>query len=106
MTTNKVCKLRGSDEEMSSENSYPVFRQKRSGEMCIVWYEKELQLTHEQFLDFLDVVIDVQPITWSWYSKDDFDIDWYGKFYGREQKERLQECLLQRGFEYLPTLGD
>ena len=89
----------------NNDLSTPVFRQKRSGEMCIAWFDKEIQLTHAQFLDLLDIVIKVQPITWSWYSKDDFDIDWYGKFYGREQQLELQRYLLERNFEYLPT-GD
>ena len=78
---------------LDGTKSTPVFKQRRSGEMCLAWYGKELQLTHEQFMDFIEVVNEVQPIEWSWFCKEDFDIEWYGNFYGREQARTLSDRL-------------
>lgn len=82
---------------LDGTKSTPVFKQRRSGEMCLAWYGKELQLTHEQFMDFIEVAYEVQPIKWTWFCKEDFDIEWYEKFYGREQARTLSDRLQQFG---------
>ena len=82
------------------KNASPRFRQRRSGEMCLAWYGKELQLSHEQFMDFAEVAYTVQPIEWSWFCKEDFDLEWYEKFYGREQAQALTERLKELGIYF------
>lgn len=82
---------------LDGTKSTPVFKQRRSGEMCLAWYGKELQLTHEQFMEFIEVAYEVQPIEWTWFCKEDFDIEWYEKFYGREQTRTLSDRLQQFG---------
>lgn len=75
----------------------PKFKQKRNGEMCLYWYGKELQLTHAQFMDFADVAVATQPENWSWFCKEDFDMEWYSKFYGTEQAFALRAKLAELG---------
>ncbi len=82
---------------MRTATESPRFLQRRSGEMCLSWCGKELQLSHAQFMDFLGVAVKVQPIEWSWFCSEDFDIDWYGKFYGQEHVIALREGLLKQG---------
>lgn len=62
-------------------------------------YDAEFDLSYEEKLSLINDKSEdeVQPIEWSWFCKEDFDIEWYEKFYGREQAKTLSDRLQQFG---------